>query len=399
MMFFLSICVFGVRDISCHGTLHIKPVTENILSLLDDTLEIKIQKNNELPADITYLFADLKYSCDGQVKICEFGGIMAGMADTQVMINGVKETLITPYWDLFWHFAKKYNKPLWHIGENTPAITQELFTSHGRSFQDLSCFKKFIDTTKDTIKLSNSIQEHAGILILADNTPVKTRQKFMQEYPGVLVVNKYTRRYTLKEHAYKFFHKDPELAGYMPRLQSYNKKYTPDLAQKICHDIPAEYFIIKPINSMQSKGVIMIDKAGLDSALQVILRDTKTIAPTAHKSLSYWKHDKNTTFFVEEYASSKTIIINKKEYDPTMRLIFFMSHDMGIIKINVIAGYWKIPVKALSDDGTLTEKHITKPFSGDFFTGIVIAPDDMKNVKNTFKTMLSNIYVKMLRAK
>ena len=414
MLACMLVCMFCLRELACHSALHVQPITENVLSLLDDTLEIDIQKNDSLPADISFLFADLKYNDqnndDEKIKICEFGGIMAGMANTQVMINSIEETLITPYWNLFWHYAKKYNKPLWYIGENTPAITKELFAVGGKYFANLSSFTKYLDTTitydkkscdkksHRSPKNSKNIKDCAGILILANNTSVKTRQKFMQTYPDVLVANRYVRRFTLKQKAYKLFHEDAELRPYMPRLKSYNKKYTSNLAQQICTDIPTDYFVIKPIDAMQSKGVVMTDKAGLDGVLKLILRDTITILPTAHKSLSHWKKDANMTFFVEEYAPSKTIIINKKTYDPTMRLVFFMSHEAGKIKINVVAGYWKIPVKALSEEGTLTEKHITKPFSGDFFTGIMISPDDMKNVKNIFKSMPSNKYVKMLAA-
>jgi len=387
-----------------YAALHVKPITKNILSLLDDTLEVDVKANKlvsyNLPADVSFLFSDIKFTGE-QIKICEFGGIMAGVHDTQVMINNKEETVITPYWSLFWHFVKQYNTPIWYIGDKMPAITKELLAVGGQYFDSLKSFTQFIDSSDHAQKARNScknIKNCAGILVLGNNAPVRVRQNFIKNYPGIVLVNSNVRRFTVKELSYKLFHEDPELAAFMPRLKSYEKKYTRDLARQICNDIPTDYFVIKPINAMQSKGVRMTDAAGLDAALKLILRDTSTIPSTEHRSLSYWKNDKNKTFFVEEYAPSKTITIEGKPYDPTMRLVFFMSHEDGIMKINVIAGYWKIPVKSLTDEAPLTERHITKPFSGDFFTGRVISSEDMKKAKNILKVMLSKIYPKMLVA-
>src|SRR5579872_2155697 len=137
-----SVILIGILALwgcQTHAALHVKPITKNILSLLDDTLEVDVKKNKlvsrDLPADISFLFADLKFTGD-QIKICEFGGIMAGVHDTQVMVNNKEETVVSPYWSLFWHYLKQYNTPIWYVGDKMPAITKELFAVDGQYFEN-----------------------------------------------------------------------------------------------------------------------------------------------------------------------------------------------------------------------------------------------------------------------
>ena len=109
----LSIATQNTRMHASNST-NFNPVSKNTLSLLTDTLEVNIQQADTLPTDISFLFADLKYQ-GTELKICEFGGVSAGMGNTNVLINGKKEILVRPFWGHFWHYLKQFEIPIWNI--------------------------------------------------------------------------------------------------------------------------------------------------------------------------------------------------------------------------------------------------------------------------------------------
>ena len=394
LVFVLSALVFS-RDVKPSGHVSLKPVSKNALSLLSDVRVSKVKVLDELPCDITFFFADVKYT-GTELKICEFGGVASSIADTQIIINGKQELLVKPYWGLFWHYLKQFNKPILYVGDQQPAITKELFTVGGKAFSSMPKFLDYFKKAQSTRSRPTKIKDYEGIVVINKCMQGFSRKDFLKEYPMLLWVNGYTKMFTVKRHAFQLSDKNPELRACFPAWKIYKKKYDDGLAEQIIKDIGAPFYIIKPINSMQSRGVIMTRGEKLDEDLKLILQNPETIKASAHKSLSYWKKDTNETFFVQAYAPSKTIRVQGNDYDPTMRLVFFLRHEEGVMTVNVVAGYWKIPVKALNASGTLTEKHITKPFSGDFFSGLLVDPEDLKHAKELLASMLPSLYQKML---
>ena len=140
----------------------------------------------------------------------------------------------------------------------------------------------------------------------------------------------------------------------------------------------------------------MTTKQDLARYLKAILKEKSKLTGSPYQDLLYWQTDDNENFYVQEYVPSKKIIVNEKEYDPTMRVAFFLNHDQGVITVHVVAGYWKIPSKGLNEVGTLTEKHITRPSSGKLFTGIPVRSQDFKQVKELLVQVLPALYTKML---
>lgn len=176
----------------------------------------------------------------------------------------------------------------------------------------------------------------------------------------------------------------------------YPKQYHQDLAKQILNDLQAPICIIKPINALQSYGVIMVTADDLDETLRLILTPNDDIKKMHHRCYKHWVTDNNDTFIVEAYAPSKTMVIDNKPYDPTMRIVFCLSYQQGIITLHVLGGFWKIPLKALNETGTLTEQHITIPFTGAKYVGIPIEEHDMQQVQQALAAFIKPLYSIML---
>ncbi len=153
------------------------------------------------------------------------------------------------------------------------------------------------------------------------------------------------------------------------------------------------------------RGIIIVNKDDLDETLKFICNEKSSIKivssdayETQSHTYSHWKQDRNQQFLVEEYCPSQPMFIHNKFYDPTFRMYFVMRHDHGKIYVNILGGYAKIPVKALSDEGSLTEKHKTVPYykSEVALSALTLPEDLLMKIKNELKIMLPKIYLKML---
>ena len=122
--------------------------------------------------------------------------------------------------------------------------------------------------------------------------------------------------------------------------------------------------------------------------------------PSESTSFNYWKGDKNAHFIIEEYCSSKPLMVDGKTYDPTMRMFFIQRYDKGKIYTTVLPGFWKTPPKALSEFGSLIEKHktvLTAENGKAGRRGLTIGKKDMRGIRKALNEALPKIYKKMLK--
>ena len=371
---------------------HLSLTAYDLLEGLFDTGKSTIKTECDLPRDITFFFADIKYT-GSELKICEFGGMFTGGEHTHHIFNGPQKKVSFSYWDLFWHYLSRFNKPIWYIGEKKEAVMKTLTKVGGIAF---SSSDEFLDYySKQNFSKPTSSALFTGILV--DKQRALKRRSFLKTYPEIILVNAYTKKFAGKRNPIiELITHNPELSELIPCWKMYEKKYTPTLALRITQEIPADFYIIKPVRGIMSKGVLMVSRKDLDSHLKLILQETEAIKPTDFSHLAYWKTDQNESFFVQAYAPSKEITYERKRYDPTMRVIFFLSHDQGVVTVDVAAGFWKIPPQSLDAQAPLTEKHITRPFIGRFFSGIPIDPVDFKHVQKLLNSTLPSVYCKML---
>ena len=102
-------------------------------------------------------------------------------------------------------------------------------------------------------------------------------------------------------------------------------------------------------------------------------------------------------FLIEEYAPSKPVTLGGKQFDATLRMVFVLDYDQVANEINLtfLGDYWKLPEKALDEEGTLTERHKSKIVTNRE-SSIEVDPQDRLVVMNILGGALPKLYLKMI---
>lgn len=377
-------------------------------SLLPNQLFDNDTPENSIPADISFMIIDIKYTDDHQVKILEYGdGDISGfkVLDHTLGIGRV--------WEDFWYYLKQFKLPMWYAGYyygRLPYIgARVLQTLGGYLAPSLNQIKGNIFFKALARKRTNSdtpqkIYSYKGIIVTRERD-TQAVEKFRKQYPQFLVVNTAAKNFVTNKKATDDLFDEPNLANYRPKRVIYPKIYTPTLADNIISQIGSKHYVIKPINSGKGNGILMVKSKDLDATLKLILEDYKpekisetySYNPYNPLTTSYWKHDRNPHFLVEEYVSSKPITVNSKPYDATMRIIFTQHYHEGKIYTKFINAYWKRPVKSLIEKGTFREKHISKHAPNHYESlGLQVNINDLTEIYTILKPVLPHVYWKML---
>lgn len=356
--------------------------------------------------DISLLFIDLKYkSQDHQIKICEFGrGRYAGQIPTSIITNHRNKPMTAPFWPLVWNHLKQSlqaNMPIWLIGK--PAASMSSFNGHYleniNQLEHDNLFKKQAQRYQNTYP--TTLQNHAGLVILRmpfeherDKNFEQLYDAFKKKYPQFMYLGSVGDRFaSCKKRGNSIFN-DKKLKKYKPKWGLYEKKYTPNLSTKILHDLACKTVVIKPLNAKKSHGIIIAQAHELNDILKAII--SQDIPKNSPKSLHDWYNNNDPYFMVEEFCPGTPITACQKRYDPTIRIVFIAQHDQGAISINILGGYYKLPLKDLDSEGTLEEKHITAIQPDIRLQGIPLPEETFLPIKKELDKVLPEIYKNML---
>ncbi len=347
-----------------------------------------ISAHNNLPKDISCLIADIKF--DGKkCKILEFGEITKSYFKGHEILYGTGKI-----WQTFWQHLAHYKLQVWYLG-------RELVTQQE---QETVQFKKFLQaggryaSTFDLLKQHKAFKSDVESIIIQRKykAPERIARSFKQRNPQAILLNQASRAFVSNKLKTSKLFDEEFLEEYKPQWKHYEKHYSKTLATKIAHDFPNhETLVIKPLNSANGFGVIITTKQNLDRTLKRIF--SKKYKGKRNKAERYWKNDTNRLFLVESFERSKYLTIKNKHYDPTLRVIFVIDNYFGPIQINYLGSYWKLPMYALEDEGTLTEKHKSKISLGNACS-VQVSDEDFEAVTQHLDVVLPIIYEKMLRS-
>ena len=359
-----------------------------------------------VPADITFGCADIKYN-HGMIRFCECGdGCYMSLRACNIEFNDKHYWEVAPFWGLLWNYLKQFELPIWHVGDGGPhqaLALDELRKCGGRyvkTLADIHREPRFKSASKKAIEGGAGIRNYQGIVVFRAPSECdrdgEAFGKFKRDHPEFLVVNAVARNYLKrKDTTYRLF-TDAGLAEHIPAFRTYKSEYSDGLAARILTEFSNEYLVVKPAFSSCSQGVNIIHRHALGNLLQQILRDRHDIPQSAQRCLSYWRQARPAAFVVSECLESQIIEVGGKPYDPTMRVMYIMHHDKGTVHVNILGGFWKIPVKSLSDTGSLTEKRVTIAHAGDQYTGIMVDRMDANVMKQEMTRILTRLYETML---
>jgi hypothetical protein len=398
------------------------------------TLASKLSKINESAvstahcrAEISYLFADLKYDGE-QLKILELGeGKNGGFRSFDAIFEEGR------IWKGFWNYITSLGLPVFYVG---PGPSNDPINKIGISLNQKIAWSDFMEksglwewslydlkelpdfkalATAESSGDGSGLLDYKAIIVYKyrdDREPTHLRalEKFKKDYPNFLVLDCVSRPFAASKQLNDLlFRSSEETAVFRPACKLYPKRYETGLDKKILNDIGGEFFVIKPVDSGMSNGVIMTSRELLDMDLRRILSPrmvssdshptTFNYRPTDTQSYSYWIGDTNKQFIVEAFAPSRTITVLGKKYDPTIRVVFALVHDKDAIKVKFFEHWWKLPPKALDEYSILTLKHVSQ-YRPDLkelpAKELTLSDEDERGMRSLMAGAMARAYVKML---
>ncbi len=353
----------------------------------------KTRETSALPEDISCCIADLKF--DGEhIYICEFGEGIESRFKGYSSLHGHGAM-----WHTIWQTLSFFGMPMHYIGTE--------LTSPHKDFA-YNTFKRYLKTTHATIsdfetyyqplqlKRAKKIPQRELLVAHTLKQPAKQVHKLLTTYPALICLGKATSRYVRSKQATNTLFDTAFLKQFKPTTIDIEKRYTAELAQKIMQAIPSDFYVIKPPNCALGQGVILLPKAELDTTLRLIMQPSKQLSKMEDKkAYAYWLHDASTSIIIEAFKPSKPIVVDHKPYDATMRAVFIMSNLNGLMKIQHLGAYWKLPIKSLLENGTFMDLH-KSAISNRKNAAAIVDEHDYKKVREQLDILLPVLYEKML---
>ncbi len=308
------------------------------------------------PADISYLTIDLKFNWEKGVQICEIQqGMLSRFEGYDYLHNQPGLAAAN-----FCQALSVWERPvLYYPGDFADRGFLARFAKEGYIALkgQLSSLAIAAVPTLDR----SSIESYQGIYFGFIAHFANSYEEFTVLYPGILPTDApFEPLYRDKLSMNALFAEDPGLQRYKPKCGAFEKKYTPALANQILDEIGSDTVVIKPINTFKGKGVIIVDKKDLDSTLKYIFSNSKKLKKDPDPSYNWWWGDQNSQFLIEEFVASDPVFVphlNNKPYDGTMRVGAILTYHEGEISYQCTESHWKLPLKSLTEKGTLNDTH------------------------------------------
>lgn len=314
------------------------------------------------PVDISYMVADLKYSKEHGVKICE---VQHGVLSTflgDVFLHGRKGTLSPLIAEVFAEF------PLTKWGVGLQDVFAPLRTSLEKS-ADWKAMPNIEILMQDTEFIQNArlapdnpyiIASYRGMVLFSKLPKSIDVEKFQKEHPGILVTDRPTAAFWKDKYKMSLlFTREPLLARIKPEWGIYPKQYSRTLAAQIIEEIPSDAYVIKPRGAFLGNGIIITSNDELDRTLKYILTDKTALRVNKDHSYNYWARNSEDSFIVEKYYPSDAISVQSLEgklFEPTMRVAFIMLYNNRQIDFRFLGGYWILPHQSLEEEGSLNDR-------------------------------------------
>jgi hypothetical protein len=348
----------------------------------------------KIPDDISFCIADLKY--DGKnLKVLEFGDCGQSLFNGHDALYGRGSV-----WERFWNYLARFNLPVWYVGHAGKSTGSDaLDRIGGQSAQSVVRLQGIIEADARAKGLRN-LKNYQAIVFIRRDHQRPAIEAMRRKFSSILFVNQVAYTHIVNKHnTHLLFQDDHELKACRPVCKSCKKRYTPSLAQSIIDEMNSDLYVVKPTDGSRGRGVIFVTKDELDVTLKTILYDREMLRKMSNQSpycYGFWLLGKAKNFLVEEYVPSKTITVDGKQYDATMRLVFVTYRINGKVGVDILGAYWKLPAKAISEQGSFVDKHRSDIHGTASVSSAKVSAQDLKAVSTLFCPMMEKIYHKML---
>ncbi len=315
-----------------------------------------------IPVDICYMVADLKYSARTGPKICEVQHSSLSLFNGDTFRNPEEESI---HKELL-RVLTTYNKHGWVInsGMTDKKLVAALSSSPGwREPKDLIALfsdQDFREKAKIPAKSIYDTATYQGLLYV-NWSQLSAIYDFEDRLPGMVVIDRSSFPFwTDKYRMTRLFENDELLTSLKPKWGNYKKIYRKSLAARVARDLSCDIFVIKPRGNFMGRGVIIVRKKDLDETLRFIITKKGKLAEIEDPAYAAWKSDSFDSFIVEEFISSDPITLphmGSKSYQPTMRTAFLLSYNKHRHIVHFLGEYWKTPELSIDEKGDFMHKN------------------------------------------
>lgn len=371
------------------------------LFLLFTLIISPVYLSSSIPADLSFIVIDLKYNSNDGVKICETQQGIGCAFEGPEFFEGRR----TAFGALFVDFLEPYFDRYWYVKKGMSGEFRRAFKSdakwkaipHFSSIFTQKSSKKYVNKhVKDKTKLS----DYHGLFTCYYKGIDK---KKLQDITGVIFLNRaFLQSFgndtkTDKLGMSNLFTIDEKLSELKPDWNLYPKGYSQELIDQIKEDFSSDLLVIKPRAGFQGRGIIILHKDDLADTLAYIFSGDPILKQDPDKAHNWWATDKHDNFLIEEFIESDPVYaphLSDDLYDGTMRVPIVFTYDQGVIDLQVLYMWWKLPPKSLNEEGSLNEKH--KSFSQAPNTYVLVEPEVRQQVERQLKDALPILYQHLL---
>lgn len=368
----------------------------NLLHFICCALFFFVSLEANLPSDITFLIADLKYNETDGVKICEVQqGSLSGFTGYDYL-NGTKNYVENYVAD----YLLKWQKPVFFIKKNVPSTLERKLTEKGAfsvaNMTQLFNHPLFLETATLEPDDPTNLADYGAIVIAAPKH-IPSLTYFKDLYPGAIVLEAATYPYWIDKYKMtQLFTDDPVLEAVKPSWGLFPKIYTPTLAQEIAEELGGDRFVIKPRGSFLGNGIIFVTKDNLDAILYKLIEKKGELPLDPDTDLHFWYRENENSFIVEKFCYSDPVVaphLDNKIFDGTMRAVILLTYQQGKIHIDFPELHWNLPSHSLQDKATFRQHHISLGQNGHYAH---VSPEVQEKVKQQLSEALPRLYQRML---
>jgi chemotaxis receptor (MCP) glutamine deamidase CheD len=376
------------------------------------------------PAALTFLIADIK-NTPGGIKILELGnGVRSGF-------DGYDALHEKNMMSLYWEHLKTLNIPVWYAMEVQDALELVLSGNDLKRDMALDDFRSFpgnkmhsMDNFWKELKRGEfgkksehfdprDISTYSGILIpnrlltMKEKALLKEYRIITLDFDGAaifIVRDKFLTKW-LADVMYEDTKGELDIRGFFPKWKMFPKVYSPDIAQSVLEQMPAENYVIKPLDGTRGGGVIVTSGKELDTVLRIVLQSRAELSLKARNSAAlskgeayaYWASDETPGFIVESLESSTPVAAGNEQYDATLRMVFSGALTKDQAEFTYLDGYWKLPEKP-AGQGDLNARYISRihPEENNHAVSAGLSAEDKTAAIAQLNRALPELYKKML---
>lgn len=361
---------------------------------------VPLPKRTDYPAAVSFMIVDLKYDTN-RLKICEFGeGFLSGFVGHQKLFGPGK------IWKAWWAFVASLDRPVFLVN------TQEGCTSFSSLYKPsrkdrpgncainclYACKGMAVSSWKDVVRVlpaikTPSLDLNAIAVKFGSKTALKEYATFANNKHGVAVIDYVSERFCLnKLYMHTLFANDPVVKHFRPYCSVFDKAEIVDAVDSIKRTMPADAYVIKPINSWKGMGIRMTAADDLQKIC------TQLFSKEASKNHAFWQ--RRHEVLLESLEHSKPILVEDQLYDATMRVALGLAYVRGAVKMKVLGAYWKLPTAALDDEASLEKTCISHIVPGKkVVTSAIVDHHTMAAVERDLRVCMPHVYKKMVALK